>query len=75
MKGIGSPGMDDLRWIKPVRPGDALRLRSTAIEQRQSAKDSSRGSVKFRWEIINQNDEIACSMIGRQYCLRGTPAQ
>ena len=63
---LGSPGLDELRWLKPVRPGDALRLRTTALEQTPSRKDSSRGTVKFRWEVLNQNDEIVCSIVGRQ---------
>lgn len=63
---LGSPGLDELRWLKPVRPGDALRLRTTALEQTPSRKDPSRGTVKFRWEVLNQNDEIVCSIVGRQ---------
>ena len=63
---LGSPGLDELRWLKPVRPGDALRLRTTALEQTPSRKDSSRGTVKFRWEVLNQNGEIVCSIVGRQ---------
>ena len=45
---------------------DALRLRTTALEQTPSRKDPSRGTVKFRWEVLNQNDEIVCSIVGRQ---------
>ena len=63
---LGSPGLEELRWLKPVRPGDALRLRTTALEQTPSRKDPSRGTVKFRWEVLNQNDEIVCSIVGRQ---------
>ena len=63
---LGSPGLDELRWLRPVRPGDALRLRTTALEQTPSRKDPSRGTVKFRWEVLNQNDEIVCSIVGRQ---------
>lgn len=72
---IGSPGLDELRWSKPVRPGDALRLRSTALEQKHSLKDATRGSVKFRWDMLNQKDEVVCSMVGWQYYQRRTPAQ
>jgi acyl dehydratase len=72
---IGSPGLDELRWFKPVRPGDALRLHTTALEQTMSLKDASRGSVKFRWDVLNQRDEVVCSMTGRQYYGRRAPAQ
>jgi len=71
---IGSPGLDELRWLKPVRPGDALRLHSTVLEQTPSQKDPARGTVKFRWDVLNQKDEVVCSMTGRQHYRRRTPA-
>ena len=71
---VGSPGLDELRWLKPVRPGDTLRLRSTVIESRPSGKQPNRGTVLFRWEVLNQNGEIALSMLGRQLFLRRAPA-
>ncbi len=67
---IGSPGLDEVRWLKPVRPGDALRLRSTALEQTPSQKDPTRGSVKFSWEGLNQSGEVVCLIVGRQYFRR-----
>lgn len=67
---IGSPGLDELRWLKPVRPGDALRLHSTVLEQTPSRKEPTRGTVKFRWDVLNQNDEVVCSMTGRQHYRR-----
>ena len=71
---IGSPGMDELRWFKPVRPGDALRLHTTVLEQTPSQKDPRRGTVKFRWDVLNQKNEVVCSMTGRQHYRRRTPA-
>lgn len=72
---IGSPGLEELRWLKPVRPGDALRLRSTVLEQMASQKDPARGTVRFRWDVLNQNDEVVCTMAGRQHFRRRTPAR
>jgi len=63
---LGSPGLEELRWLKPVRPGDALRLRAGVLEQTPSQKQPNRGTVKFRWEVLNQNDEVVCSIVGRQ---------
>ena len=63
---LGSPGLEELRWLKPVRPGDALRLRSTVLEQTPSQKQATRGTVKFRWEVLNQDDEVVCAIVGRQ---------
>jgi len=72
---IGSPGLDELRWLKPVRPGDTLRLHTTVLEQAPSQKDLRRGMVKFRWDVLNQEDQVVCSMTGKQYYLRRAPAQ
>jgi len=71
---MGSPGLEELRWFKPVRPGDALRLRSTVLEQTPSQKIATRGTVKFRWDILNQADEVVCSMTGRQHFRRRNAA-
>ena len=67
---MGSPGLDEVKWLKPVRPGDALRLRATALEQTASQKDPGRGSVKFSWEALNQAGEVVCRVVGRQYFKR-----
>jgi acyl dehydratase len=72
--GAGSPGLDELRWLKPVRPGDALRLRATVLESIPSGKQPNRGTALFRWEILNQNGEVVMLMVGRQLFLRRTPA-
>jgi acyl dehydratase len=67
---MGSPGLDEVNWLKPVRPGDSLRLRATALEQTASQKDPGRGSVKFSWEALNQAGEVVCRVVGRQYFRR-----
>jgi len=71
----GSPGLEELRWLKPVRPGDTLRLKTTVLESTPSGKQPNRGTVLFRWDTLNQNDEIVLSMRGRQLFLRRTSAQ
>jgi acyl dehydratase len=71
---IGSPGIEELRWTKPVRPGDALRFRATVLEQTPSRSEPRRGTVKFRWDVLNQRDEVVCTMVGRQHYLRRHPA-
>ncbi|MDF1732527.1 MAG: MaoC family dehydratase [Minwuia sp.] len=55
---MGSPGFDDLRWLKPVRPGDTLRVRSTCVEKTPSRSRPDRGSAVFLAEVINQKDEV-----------------
>lgn len=71
---VGSPGLEELRWLKPVRPGDALRLKTTVLEATPSAKQANRGTVLFLWETYNQNGEVVLSMRGRQMFLRRNPA-
>ncbi len=71
---VGSPGIDELRFLKPVRPGDALRFRSTVIEAAPSNTKPNRGTVTFRWEVINQRGEVTLSMVGKQLFLRRTDA-
>jgi acyl dehydratase len=67
---VGSPGIDELKFLKPVRPGDALRFRSTVVEAAPSKTKPNRGTVTFRWEVINQRGEVALSMMGKQLFLR-----
>ena len=67
---IGSPGIEEWRFTLPVRPGDTLHYRGTVIESRPSASKPDRGIVKWRWELLNQRDEVAVSMTGSQFFLR-----
>ncbi len=59
---IASPGVDDLRWIAPVRPGDELTLRVSVLETRRSASKPDRGLVVSLLEGVNQRGDIVCSM-------------
>ena len=71
---VGSPGIDEIRFLQPVRPGDCLRFRSTVIESNPSRTKPGRGSVLFRWELLNQKEEVVLSMLGRQLYLRRAPS-
>jgi acyl dehydratase len=59
---LGSPGVDELRWIKPVRPGDRLSLRVTVLETRRSRSRPDRGIVRSFIEVLNQHGEVVMSM-------------
>ena len=61
---LGSPGVNEVRWLKPVRPGDSIRLRMTVLEARPSASKPDRGTVLHRWEVFNQKDELVLKMEG-----------
>jgi acyl dehydratase len=60
----GSPGIDKLRWLKPVRPGDTLSVRMTVIETKPSRSRPQIGLVLSGWEASNQHGEIVMTMEG-----------
>lgn len=61
--GLGSPGMDNLRWAKPVFPGDTLRVESEVLEKRRSQSRREIGLFKSRSQIFNQHDEVVLEMV------------
>lgn len=60
---LASPGVDEVRWPNPVRPGDTVRIRVTILETRVSRSKPDRGIVRARMEGINQRDELVLSML------------
>ena len=60
--GLPSPGIDELRWPNPVRPGDVLRLRITVTDARLSRSKPDRGLVFALVEMLNQRDEVVLTM-------------
>ncbi len=67
---VGSPGIEELKFARPVRPGDTLRLRSEVLEARASQSKPDRGIVRWKWEVLNQRDEPVLVMLGTQMFLR-----
>ncbi|MBX9631199.1 MAG: MaoC family dehydratase [Burkholderiales bacterium] len=61
---LGSPGVDHVKWLKPVRPGDTIRAMRTVLESRRSASKPDVGIVKTLWEVFNQHDERVMTMEG-----------
>ncbi len=55
---LGSPGLKDIRWVAPVRPGDTLSVRVTITETRQSESKPDRGIVNSMIETMNQNGDV-----------------
>jgi acyl dehydratase len=60
----GSPGIDKLRWLKPVRPGDTLSVRMLVLEARASQSRPAIGLVRSEWQVRNQHGEQVLSMEG-----------
>ena len=61
---MGSPGVDNIRWLKPVRAGDTLTYRRHVLEARASRSRPEAGLVKSRWEALNQDGEVVLTMEG-----------
>jgi acyl dehydratase len=70
----GSPGIEELRWLVPVRPGDTLRARVTVIESRPSATNHGRGTIVSFSEVLNQRDDVVMTMKARGFIARREPA-
>lgn len=60
--GLGSAGMDELRWSAPVRPDDRLWVRVTVLEARRSESKPDRGLVRLLIEVLNERDVRAMSL-------------
>ena len=54
---LGSPGIDEIRWLKPVRAGDTLRMYNSVLDKRVSKSRPDRGIVTTLWEGVNQSGE------------------
>lgn len=61
--GLGSPGIDELRWLKPVYPGDRLRCESEVLEKRRSASRPEMGIFKSRMAVFNQDDVLVMTFV------------
>jgi acyl dehydratase len=71
---MGSPGLENLRWLKPVYPGDTLTLKHSITESRPLRKRPDTGLVRALWEMYNQNGEKVMQMEGYGMFRRRNPA-
>jgi acyl dehydratase len=74
--GLGSPGMDELRWPAPVRPGDRLWVRITVLEARRSTSKPDRGLLRMLIEVVNDAGVVVMSVktMSLARCRPGVPA-
>ncbi len=61
--GLGSPGVDELRWLRPVYPGDILRVETELLEKRVSASRPEMGITKSRTTVFNQDDVPVMTLV------------
>jgi len=60
---FGSPGLEYLKWLEPVRPGDALTLHAHVLEVRRSSKQPGLGILRWRWRLVNQRDSAVLELV------------
>ncbi|HXX77478.1 MAG TPA: hypothetical protein VEI53_03235 [Ktedonobacteraceae bacterium] len=60
----GPPGVDEVRWLKPVRPNDTLHARLTIVESKPSKRRAELGIFTFRSEVFNQSGELVLTLKG-----------
>jgi acyl dehydratase len=61
---MGSPGIDGIKWLKPVRPGDTLKGRVTIVDTMPSKSRADRGTIKTLGELVNQHGEPVMQIRG-----------
>jgi acyl dehydratase len=69
---LGSPGIDAIRWLRPVRPGDTLKMRGEVLEVKPSSSRPDRGIVRVKYTAINQAGEAVMTLDG-MHLLRRRP--
>jgi len=74
---MGAPGIEEVKWLKPVRPGDSLTVRGSVLSTRASQSKPDRGFVGFFWEVFNDRGEKVMTLTCPQMMLKrhaGAPA-
>ncbi|MES3011213.1 MAG: MaoC family dehydratase [Pseudomonadota bacterium] len=71
---LGSPGMENLKWLKPVYPGDVLQLTQHIVESRPMASRPDVGLIRSQWQMVNQHGQPVMQMEGYGMFRRRTPA-
>ncbi len=61
--GLGSPGLDELRWLKPVYPGDILRVETEVLDKRPSRSRPDMGSFRSKATVLNQDDIAVMTVV------------
>lgn len=59
---MGSPGIDEVKWLQPVFPGDALRMKASVLETRASNSRPDMGLVRFHFDLLKANQDVAMTM-------------
>jgi acyl dehydratase len=60
---MGAPGVEEMRWLKPLRPGAQIRVRATVLDSRASKSRPEMGLTRFRYEVIDEADAVIATMV------------
>jgi acyl dehydratase len=60
---FGSPGLEYLKWLAPVRPGDALMLHAEVLSVRRSERQQALGILRWRWRLLNQHEAAVLELV------------
>jgi acyl dehydratase len=71
---LGAAGIDEIRWPRPVRPGDVLRVRAAILEARRSGSKPDRGIIRSLAEVTNQDGDLAMSLTAINFILLRDPS-
>src|SRR5262249_29492129 len=73
---MGSPGVEEVRWLRPVRPSDSLTMRASVVETRPSGSRPGMGLIKFSYEMLDQSDNCVMTLVSTMVIARRgfTPA-
>ncbi|MDO9411210.1 MAG: MaoC/PaaZ C-terminal domain-containing protein [Pseudolabrys sp.] len=71
---MGAPGVDEVNWLKPLRPGVRLRLRATVLETRASGSKPNVGLTKFKFELLDDADAVVMTQVNTMMFGRRAPA-
>jgi acyl dehydratase len=67
---MGAPGIEEVRWLKPLRPGTQIRVRATVLGKRASNSRPERGFVQFLYEVLDEQDAVLTTMTGSMIMAR-----
>jgi acyl dehydratase len=70
LSGMGSPGVDSLRWKRPVKAGNTLRVLANIVEVSPAAQEGGRDAVRIRYDTLNQDDEIVMTLTSLHFVRR-----
>jgi acyl dehydratase len=70
---MGAPGVDEINWQRPLRPGVRLRVRATVLESRASGSRPTVGLTKFKFELLDEADAVIMTQVNTMMYGRRTP--